>query len=373
MLFRSGAAFIYSTWNLVEILLGINVQMKVMDLYFESAGVLIALVSLGKYMETRSKSHTSDAIVKLMQLTPETATILIGDNQEQKDISAEEIKADDILLVRPGDRIPVDGIIIQGHSVIDESMLTGESIPVSKEKNDTVIGGTLNKNGVLHVQAQQVGADTMLSRIVRLVQDAQGSKAPIAGMADRISLYFVPVVMCFAVLTGFAWYFIGDADFSSSLRFFIAVLVIACPCAMGLATPTSIMVGTGRGAQLGVLVKSGEALELAEKIEVLVFDKTGTLTYGKPELTDLLVVDAQTDPDSLLFLVASCEQNSEHPLAEALVADAARKNLQLVQPDSFEAVQGKGLEGQVEGKKILFGNKQLLEERSEERRVGKEC
>jgi len=358
----TGAAFIYSTWNLVEILLGINVQMKVMDLYFESAGVLIALVSLGKYMETRSKSHTSDAIAKLMQLTPETATILIGENQEQKDIPAEEIKADDILLVRPGDRIPVDGKIIQGHSVIDESMLTGESLPVSKEENDTVIGGTLNKNGVLHVLAEQVGADTMLSRIVRLVQDAQGSKAPIAGMADRISLYFVPVVMCFAVLTGLAWYFIGGVDFSSSLRFFIAVLVIACPCAMGLATPTSIMVGTGRGAQLGVLVKSGEALELAEKTEVLVFDKTGTLTHGKPELTDLLVVDAQTDPETLLFLVASCEQNSEHPLAEALVADAARKELQLVQPDSFDAVQGKGIVGQVKGKKILFGNKQLLEE-----------
>jgi len=358
----TGAAFIYSTWNMVEILLGIHVQMKVMDLYFESAGVLIALVSLGKYMETRSKSHTSDAIAKLMQLTPETATILIGENQEQKDIPAEEIKADDILLVRPGDRIPVDGMIIQGHSVIDESMLTGESIPVSKEENDTVIGGTLNKNGVLYVQAQQVGADTMLSRIVRLVQDAQGSKAPIAGMADRISLYFVPAVMCFAILTGFAWYFIGGVDFSSSLRFFIAVLVIACPCAMGLATPTSIMVGTGRGAQLGVLVKSGEALELAEKTEVLVFDKTGTLTHGKPELTDLIAVDAQTDPDTLLFLVASCEQNSEHPLAEALVADAARKDLQLVQPDSFEAIQGKGIVGQVEGKKILFGNKQLLEE-----------
>ena len=358
----TGAAFIYSTWNLVEILLGIQVEMKVMDLYFESAGVLIALVSLGKYMETRSKSHTSDAIAKLMQLTPETATLLIGDNQEQKDVAAEEIKAKDILLVRPGDRIPVDGMIIQGHSVVDESMVTGESIPVSKEKNDTVIGGTLNKNGVLHVQAQQVGADTMLSRIVRLVQDAQGSKAPIAGMADRISLYFVPVVMCFAVLTGLAWYFVGDADFSSSLRFFIAVMVIACPCAMGLATPTSIMVGTGRGAQLGVLVKSGEALELAEKTQVLVFDKTGTLTHGKPKLTDLIAVEDNADTAKLLFLVASCEQNSEHPLAEALVAEAAEKDINLVQPDAFEAVQGKGILGQVDGQKILFGNKQLLED-----------
>lgn len=359
----TGAAFIYSTWNLIEILLGINVQMKVMDLYFESAGVLIALVSLGKYMETRSKSHTSDAIAKLIQLTPETATLLVGDNLEQKDIPASEIKTDDILLVRPGDRIPVDGVITQGHSVIDESMLTGESIPVSKEENDAVIGGTLNKNGVLHVQAKQVGADTMLSRIVRLVQDAQGSKAPIAGMADRISLYFVPIVMCIAVVTGFAWYFLGDADFSSSLRFFIAVMVIACPCAMGLATPTSIMVGTGRGAQLGVLVKSGEALELAEKVEVLVFDKTGTLTHGKPKLTNLIPVEADTDVDEFLFLVASCEQNSEHPLAEALVAGAVEKGAHLVQPESFEAIQGKGIQGVVAGKKILLGNEQLLQEK----------
>lgn len=357
----TGAAFIYSTWNLVEIFLGVDVQMKVMDLYFESAGVLIALVSLGKYMETRSKSHTSDAIAKLMQLTPETATLLVGETQEQKDIPAAEIQENDLLLVRPGDRIPVDGVIVQGRSVIDESMLTGESLPVSKEEGGIVIGGTLNKNGVLHVRAEQVGANTMLSRIVRLVQDAQGSKAPIAGMADRISLYFVPVVMCFAVLTGLAWYFMGSADFSTALRFFIAVLVIACPCAMGLATPTSIMVGTGRGAQLGVLIKSGEALEFAEKTEVVVFDKTGTLTHGKPELTDFITVENDSDTNELLFLAASCEQNSEHPLSEALVADAIRKQLQLVQPESFEAVQGQGIKGQVNGKEILLGNKQLLE------------
>ena len=359
----TGAAFIYSTWNLIEILLGIDVHVKVMDLYFESAGVLIALVSLGKYMETRSKSHTSDAITKLMQLTPETATLLIGVEQEQKDIPAEEIEADDILLVRPGDRIPVDGIIIKGRSVVDESMLTGESIPLNKGDGDIVIGGTLNKNGVLHVKAQQVGKDTMLARIVRLVQDAQGSKAPIAGMADRISLYFVPVVMCIAVLTGLAWYFIGSADFSTSLRFFIAVLVIACPCAMGLATPTSIMVGTGRGAQLGVLVKSGEALEMAEKIQAVVFDKTGTLTHGRPKLTDILTVDKTADVDELLFLAASCEQNSEHPLAEAIVTEAIDRELKPVQPESFEAIQGKGIEGQVDGTIVLLGNKQLLEEK----------
>ncbi len=362
----TGAAFIYSTWNLVEILLGIDVQMKVMDLYFESAGVLIALVSLGKYMETRSKSHTSDAISKLMQLTPETAILLIGDGkeQEQKTIPAEEIEGNDILLIRPGERLPVDGVIVGGHSVVDESMLTGESIPVTKKEGDTVIGGTLNKNGVLSVRATEVGADTTLSRIVRLVQEAQGSKAAIAGMADRISLYFVPVVMVIAVLTGLAWYFIGNVDFSTALRFFIAVMVIACPCAMGLATPTSIMVGTGRGAQLGVLIKSGEALELAEKTEVLVFDKTGTLTHGKPELTDILVVEEGADKEELLFLAASCEQNSEHPLAEALVADAKRNKLPLVQPESFNAIQGKGIEGQVGGKKVLLGNKQLLKDQN---------
>lgn len=355
----TGAAFIYSTWNLIEILLGIDVHMKAMDLYFESAGVLIALVSLGKYMETRSKSHTSDAIAKLMQLTPETATLLIG--EEQKDIPAEEIEADDLFLVRPGDRIPVDGLVVHGHSVVDESMLTGESLPVSKTEGDTVVGGTLNSSGVLHVKAQQVGQDTMLSRIVRMVQEAQGSKAPIAGMADRISLYFVPVVMCIAVLTGLAWYFVGNADFSTSLRFFIAVMVIACPCAMGLATPTSIMVGTGRGAQLGVLVKSGEALEMAEKTDAVVFDKTGTLTHGKPKLTDIMTVDRTADVDELLFLAASCEQNSEHPLAEALVAGAIEKNLKPVQPQSFVAIQGKGIHGQVAGKEILLGNKQFLE------------
>ncbi len=356
----TGAAFIYSTWNMIEIFLGVDVQIKVMDLYFESAGVLIALVSLGKYMETRSKSHTSDAIAKLMQLTPETATLLIGEAQEQKDIPAEEIEVNDILLVRPGDRLPVDGLIIKGKSVVDESMLTGESLPVSKGENDTVIGGTLNKNGLLHIKAEQVGQDTMLARIVKMVQEAQGSKAPIAGMADRISLYFVPIVMCIAVLTGLVWYFSGGADFSTSLRFFIAVLVIACPCAMGLATPTSIMVGTGRGAQLGVLIKSGEALELAEKTDVIIFDKTGTLTHGKPKLTDFIPVQSDASEDELLFLIASCEQNSEHPLAEALVAGAVATGIQPVQPDTFEAVQGKGIQSQVQGKKILFGNTQLL-------------
>ena len=359
----TGAAFIYSTWNMIEIFLGVDAHTKAMDLYFESAGVLIALVSLGKYMETRSKSHTSDAISRLMQLTPETATLLVGEDQVQKNIPSEDIKPNDRLLIRPGDRIPVDGLILKGHSMVDESMLTGESLPVSKKENDVVIGGTLNNSGLLHIKAQQVGQDTMLSRIVRMVQDAQGSKAPIASMADRISLYFVPVVMCIAVLTGLAWYFIGSADFSTSLRFFIAVMVIACPCAMGLATPTSLMVGTGRGAQLGVLVKSGEALEMAEKTEAVVFDKTGTLTHGKPKLTDVELVDNIANSDEFLFLAASCEQNSEHPLAEAIVTAAIEKKLKPVQPESFKAIQGKGIEGHVDGKILLLGNKQLLEDK----------
>jgi Cu+-exporting ATPase len=335
--------------------------MLVMDLYFESAGVLIALVSLGKYMETRSKSHTSDAIAKLMQLTPDKAILLKG--EEQSEILVEEIEAGDLLLVRPGERIPVDGLIVKGRTAVDESMLTGESLPVSKGEGDKVTCGTLNKNGVLQIRTEQVGQDTLLARIVRMVQTAQGSKAPIAGMADRISLYFVPVVMVVAVLTGLAWYFLGGVEFTVALRFFIAVMVIACPCAMGLATPTSIMVGTGRGAQLGVLIKSGEALEMAEKIQVLVFDKTGTLTYGRPELTDLINVTSNESDERLLFLVASAEQSSEHPLAEALVAAAKVKGSVLKQPEIFEALVGQGIFSRVDGRQILLGNRQLLEER----------
>ncbi|MDP3694799.1 MAG: heavy metal translocating P-type ATPase [Desulfocapsaceae bacterium] len=360
----TGAAFIYSTWNLVEIMLGGDAHrlgMLAMDLYFESAGVLIALVSLGKYLETRSKSHTSDAIAKLMQLTPDKAILLKG--EEQTEILVEEIEAGDVLLVRPGERIPVDGVIAKGRTVVDESMLTGESLPVSKGEGDRVTCGTLNKSGAVQVRTEQAGQDTLLARIVRTVQEAQGSKAPIAGMADRISLYFVPVVIVVAVLTGLAWYLFGDVDFTVALRFFIAVMVIACPCAMGLATPTSIMVGTGRGAQLGVLIKSGEALEMAEKIQVLVFDKTGTLTYGRPELTDLVNVANDENDERLLALVACVVQSSEHPLAEAVVAAAKAKGCELRQPESFEALPGRGVVGWVDGQEILLGNKQLLAER----------
>ncbi|MCL7488672.1 MAG: heavy metal translocating P-type ATPase [Desulfobulbaceae bacterium] len=355
----TGAAFVYSTWNLVEIGLGIDAMARAMDLYFESAGVLIALVSLGKYLETRSKSHTSDAIRQLMQLTPDQATLLV--DGEQKTIPADEIESGDLLQVKPGERIPIDGIIIDGRSSIDESMLTGESLPVAKKKDDKVTAGTLNKNGALTIRAEHVGQDTVLARIIRMVRQAQGSKAPIAGLADRISLYFVPSVMAFALVTGLSWYFIGGVDFTLALRFFIAVLVIACPCALGLATPTAIMVGTGRGAQLGVLIKSGVALEMAEKIDTVVFDKTGTLTHGRPELTDLAPADSTMTADEILALVASAESLSEHPLAEAIVRSAREKKLSLSQPSSFETIPGRGIVATVNDRTLALGNLEMIE------------
>ena len=365
----TGAAFIYSTWNLIEIFLGLDAMARVMDLYYESAAVLIALVSLGKYLETRSKAKTSDAISQLMELTPDKATLVKNpgaENEEQIDILVSDIEAGDMILVRPGERIPVDGTVKKGHSSVDESMLTGESLPVSKEEGGKVIGGTLNKNGMLRVLAERVGQDTVLARIIKMVREAQGSKAPIANLADRISLYFVPIVMVIATLSGLAWYFIGGAPFPFALRIFIAVLVIACPCAMGLATPTSIMVGTGRGAQLGVLIKSGEALEMAQGINVLVFDKTGTLTYGKPQLTDFEVLRETGMPeDDILALVAGAESVSEHPLAEAIVQEARARNLALKEPDAFEAIPGKGIKASLGDNDILLGNREFIRARIE--------
>ena len=341
---------------------------RVMDLYFESAAVLIALVSLGKYMETRSKAKTSDAISQLMELTPDRATLVKNpgtENEEQVSIFVSDIETGDLILVRPGERVPVDGTIKKGRSSVDESMLTGESLPVSKEEGDKVIGGTLNKNGMLRVLAERVGQDTVLARIIKMVREAQGSKAPIANLADRISLYFVPTVMVIATLSGLAWYFIGAAPFPFALRIFIAVLVIACPCAMGLATPTSIMVGTGRGAQLGVLIKSGEALEMAQGVNALVFDKTGTLTYGKPQLTDFVLFRDTAAEDDILSLVAGAESVSEHPLAEAIVGEARARNLRLTEPDSFEAVPGKGIIASVGGRNILLGNREFIKSKAE--------
>lgn len=362
----TGAAFIYSTWNLIEIFLGIDPVARAMDLYFESAAVLIALVSLGKYLETRSKVRTSDAIRQLMELSPDQA-IILKDGQ-QTVVSVDDIMPGDILLVKPGERIAVDGEVVRGRSSVDESMLTGESMPVAKEKGNKVVGATINQNGVLEVRAEKVGEDTVLARIIRLVQEAQGTKAPIANLADRISLYFVPAVMIVAMVSGLAWYFIGHAEFTFALRIFIAVLVIACPCAMGLATPTSIMVGTGRGAQLGVLIKSGEALETAQKINAIVFDKTGTLTYGRPELTDLKMLVQDISEEEILLLVGSAESASEHPLAEAIVRAARERGLAITEPESFEALPGRGIRAQVAvanaagNRALLLGNREFMQE-----------
>ena len=357
----TGAALLYSGWNLVEIFLGIDPMQKAMDLYFESAGILLALVSLGKYLENRSKLRTSDAITQLLELAPDRAVILDGDTQYE--ISTTEIEVGDLLLVRPGERIPVDGVIADGESNIDESMLTGESMPVTKKVENPVYGGTLNKNGVLRVRCTQTGEDTVLARIITMVQSAQGSKAPIAAMADRISLYFVPAVIVFALCTGIAWYFIGQVEFTLALRFFIAVLVIACPCAMGLATPTSLMVGTGRGAQLGVLIKDAAALERAEKVDTVMFDKTGTLTRGRPELTDIVFISDDYDENDIMFLAASAELSSEHPLGEALLTSAKIKGISLIQPQDFKAYQGLGIEAKVDGRDVLLGNSEYMASR----------
>jgi len=355
----TGAAFAYSLWNLTEIGLGINVMTRVMDLYFESAGVLVALVSLGKYLETRAKARTSDAIHQLLQLVPEEATLLREERQIQ--VPVEEIEVGDLLLIRPGERIPIDGVVRQGSSTVDESMLTGESIPVEKQVGDKVVGATLNKNGMLHIEAEKVGQDTVLARIVKMVQDAQGSKAPIADLADQISLYFVPAVMAIALSSALAWYFLGGADFPFVLRIFVAVMVIACPCAMGLATPTSIMVGTGRGAQLGVLVKSGGALEMAQHIQAVVFDKTGTLTYGKPALTAFQVqTGVSISRDDLLAMAASAESVSEHPLAQAIVDQAKEQGLGLRPVDEFNALPGRGVTAMIDGHRLLIGNLTLM-------------
>ncbi|MCT4625778.1 heavy metal translocating P-type ATPase [Halodesulfovibrio sp.] len=348
----TGAAFVYSLWGTIEIYLGIDVMARVMDLYFEAAGVLIALVSLGKFLETRSRSHTSDAIKGLMDLTPDTAIRLV--DGEQQTVAATEVVAGDILLIRPGERIPVDGVIVEGASSIDESMLTGESLPVSKKEGDTLAGGTVNTHSVLTMKAEHVGSDTVLSRIIRVVQDAQGSKAPIASMADTVSLYFVPIVMCIALFSGIAW-LVAGASFPFALRIFVAVMVIACPCAMGLATPTSIMVATGRGAQLGVLFKNGTALEQTGRVQTVVFDKTGTITHGKPELVHVEVLNG-IDESTAVSYAASLESLSEHPLATAIVKGARERGVPLLDTQTVTAESGKGIYGTVDGKTIRIGN-----------------
>ena len=354
----TSAAFIYGIYAIFQIIHG-NTEYA-MNLYFESAGVIIALILLGKYLEAIAKGKTSEAIRKLAGLSPKTA-IVIQDGKEII-IPIEEVEVGDVLLVKPGDRIPVDGVVVEGRTSVDESMLTGESIPVEKYPGSKVVGASINKNGTIKFKATKVGKDTVLAQIIKLVEDAQGSKAPIAKMADIISGYFVPIVIAIAIIAAAAWALSGESAIFS-LTIFISVLVIACPCALGLATPTAIMVGTGKGAEHGVLIKGGEALETAHKIDTVILDKTGTITEGKPRVTDI-ISRGNFSEDELLRLSASAEIGSEHPLGEAIVSSARDKNMELVKVDSFEAIPGHGIEVTLQDKKMLLGNKKLMEDRN---------
>ncbi|WP_278847518.1 heavy metal translocating P-type ATPase [Brachyspira pilosicoli] len=345
------AAFSYSIYSTVLAFMGLNPHGD--NLYYESAAVIITLVQFGKYLEARSKGKTGEAIKKLMGLQPKTATII--QNGEEKEIKISDVKVDDIVLVRPGEKIPVDGEIIEGYSSVDESMLTGESIPVEKSVGDKVVGASINKTGSFKFKAQKVGADTALAQIIKLVEDAQGSKAPIAHIADVVSSYFVPAVITIALISGIIW-FIALHNFVFSLTVFVSVLVIACPCALGLATPTAIMVGTGKGAELGILFKNAEALEVSQKINAVMFDKTGTLTEGKPYVTDII----SDDKDKLLLIAASAENGSEHPLGEAIVREAKEKNIKLLNIENFKAIAGFGIETYIDNKKVLMGNDKLM-------------
>lgn len=350
----SSAALIYSLYSLYLVANGD--AMAVHHMYFESAGVIITLVLLGKYFESRAKGKTGEAIKKLMGLSPKTAIII--KNDKEIEIPIEEVEVGDIIVVKPGSKIPVDGIVIEGHTSVDESMLTGESMPVEKNVGSSVVGASINKNGTIRFKAEKVGSDTVISQIIKLVEDAQGSKAPIAKLADIIAGYFVPVVVLIAIVAGLAWFIAGKGTVFS-LTVFIAVLVIACPCALGLATPTAIMVGTGKGAENGILIKGGEALETTHKINTIVFDKTGTITEGKPVVTDIITSGKITE-EELLKVAASAEKSSEHPLGEAIVRDCEEKNLEFYKLDKFMAIPGHGIEVVINGSDILLGNKKLM-------------
>ncbi|HHY52464.1 MAG TPA: copper-translocating P-type ATPase, partial [Clostridiales bacterium] len=350
------AAVAYSLVSLFRIVQGDH--HAVHSLYFESAGVIIALILLGKSLEARSRGRTGEAIKKLMGLAPKTATVLRG--EEEIPLPIDEVEVDDIILVRPGEKIPVDGVVLEGHTAIDESMLTGESIPVEKTKGDRVYAASVNTNGTIRFQATKVGSDTALAQIIKLVEDAQGSKAPIAQLADVVSGYFVPIVIVIALASAAAWLAAGEG-IGFALTIFVSILVIACPCALGLATPTAIMVGTGKGAEHGILIKSGTALETAHKAQVVVLDKTGTITQGKPQVTDTLPA-LGTDASSLLRVTASAEHASEHPLGQAIVARAREENLALLEVEQFENLPGRGIRAVMEGRTYHIGNRRLMEE-----------
>ena len=355
----TSAAFFYSLYSVGQVFLGYHAFVH--QLYFESVAVIITLVLLGKYLESSAKGRTSQAIQSLLELVPSQATVIRYG--EAVTIDTEDIRVGDIVRIKPGERMPVDGLVTEGQTFVDESMMTGESVPIEKKVGDTITSATINQNGSIDYQATRVGSDTTLAQIVRLVEEAQGSKAPIAALADKISLYFVPIVLSLATLSALGWYFLAGESLSFSLSIFIAVLVIACPCALGLATPTAIMVGTGKGAENGILIKSGQALEAAYQLDTIVLDKTGTITVGKPSLTDLLPLSDFNRSD-LLQLIASAEQHSEHPLAQAILEAAEEEGLDLLPVSHFEAIVGRGLSAQVEGKQLLVGNESLMKEKN---------
>lgn len=360
----TSVAYFYSLINYVVYYLGTKSFIgirgeKIPELYFETAAFLITFVILGKWLEAQAKGRTSDAIKKLMGLQAKTARVLR--NGQTVDISIDQVVKGDIIIVRPGEKVPVDGVIVKGSSAVDESMITGESIPAEKQINDTVVGGTMNKTGSFEFKAIRVGGETKLAQIIRLVEEAQGSKAPIQDFADKISAYFVPTVIGIAILTFVVWFFVLGATLSFSLMAFTAVIVIACPCALGLATPTAIMVGTGKGAEYGMLIKGGEPLEAACNINVIVFDKTGTLTKGKPEVTDVESFK-EMDEDDVLTLAASIEKQSEHPLAEAIYTHAQEEDLVLSPVEAFKAIPGHGVQATINGIQYYFGNRKLMVE-----------
>jgi P-type Cu+ transporter len=330
------------------------------DVYFDTSALIITLILLGRLLEARAKGRTNEAIKKLAGLQAKTARVIRGG--EEVDVPVEDVAVGDVVVVRPGEKIPVDGRVVSGESAVDEAMITGEPIPVTKRSGDEVIGATINASGSFRFEAMRVGRDTALSQIIRMVEEAQGSKAPIQRLADKISGVFVPIVMALATLTFFVWLLLGpEPAFTLALLNLVAVLIIACPCAMGLATPTSIMVGTGKGAELGILIKGGEALEAAHKLDTVVLDKTGTLTRGEPQLTDVVVSNGVHE-DELLRLVASAERGSEHPLGEAIVKGARQRGIALSEAEEFDAVTGGGIRARVDGHSVLVGNSRFLSE-----------
>lgn len=349
------AAFLYSVYSTYHVFRGHAHYAH--QLYYESVAVILTLITFGKYLETLYKGKTSEAIKELLKLSAKEARVIRGDKELL--ISIEEVKLGDKILVRPGEKIAVDGSIVDGQSAVDESMLTGEPLPVEKNIGDSVFGGTINKQGVLTIVAEKLGSDSLLAQIVQLVEDAQQTKAPIAKIADKISGVFVPFVMILAILTGSAWYLFADQTLTFSLTITVAILVIACPCALGLATPTAIMVGSGLAAKNGILFKSGDSLELTHEVETVVFDKTGTLTEGKPYLVSIHTYNKQ---ENLLQLVASLENLSEHPISSAIVQEAKDKDISLLQVENFRSLTGLGLEGVIEGRKLLVGNETLMVE-----------